>query len=52
MQQPAYYGPSSGADMLVDAYWLTEELDQADIPDMLMPSVSRCSKPTGIRMDS
>ena len=38
MQQPAFYGPSSGADMLVDAYWVTEELDQADIPDMLIPS--------------
>ena len=27
--------------MLVDTYWVTEELDQADIPHMLIPSVSR-----------
>ena len=46
MQQPAYFGPSSGADMLVDAYCVTDELDQADIPNMLMPSVSGCSKLT------
>ena len=52
MQQPAYYGPSSGADMLVDAFWITDELDQADIPNMPMPLISRCSKLTGIRMDS
>ena len=39
MQQPAYYGPSREADMLVDAYCVTEELDQADIPGMLIPSV-------------
>lgn len=38
MQQSAYYGPCSGADMFVDAYWVTEELVPADIPGMLMPS--------------
>ncbi len=38
--------------MFVDAYWVTEELDQADIFGMLMPSVSRCSKPLGIKMSS
>ena len=52
MQQPAYYGPSGGADTVVDAYWVTDELDQADFPNMLMPSVSRCSKLTGIKMVS
>ena len=52
MQQPAYYGPSSGADIVLDAYWVTDKLDQADLSNMLMLSVSRCSKLTGIRMDS
>ena len=52
MQQPAYYGPSSGAGIVVDACWVTDELDQADLPNMLMPSVSRCSKLTEIKMDS
>ena len=52
MQQPAYYGPSSGADVVLDAYWVTDELDQADLSNMLMLSISRCSKLTGIKMDS